>query len=488
MNALAQVASVFSTLVFFPLIVQAFGLGEYGVYVIATSAAGFVLMFDLGIGVSTVRLVASKLHAADLKGFAEITSTSLLLLTLLGVLFAGLVAGLAFVSSMVFNVTSEQADLLRRLLFIAAGTQLLWWPSSLAVHALNGLERYDLTARASVASTIASVAAIGVVLFTESGPVVLMALGAVVVGITGLVNLTALFRAKPAGRLFGVPRLAVAKEIVAGGVPVFAVSVAQFLNKEQIDRLVIAVFIGPAAVVVYEVAAKLSMLITQVAGLPTSALLPVVSGMVARRDAAGVRSLFLDGGRYVTLLVAPVVITLAALAGPFISVWFGGQMQSSTSIAHLLILTQLFFVPLLVGDPILTGTGRIKLWVRWAGVVALTNLGLSIILVRSMGPTGVALATMVASLVELPLFASLILRELDIPVREWFGSVWRAYALLPLPALLALGLARTALGSSLLGLLVCGGASLLAYWCFAWWWALAAEERATVLSRVHRPS
>ncbi|MDP2233917.1 MAG: hypothetical protein Q8K89_09790, partial [Actinomycetota bacterium] len=138
MNALAQVTSVFSTLVFFPLIVQAFGLGEYGVYVIATSAAGFVLMFDLGIGVSTVRLVASKLHAADPKGFAEITSTSLLLLTLLGVLFAGLVAGLAFVSSMVFNVTSEQADLLRRLLFIAAGTQLLWWPSSLAVHALNG--------------------------------------------------------------------------------------------------------------------------------------------------------------------------------------------------------------------------------------------------------------------------------------------------------------------------------------------------------------
>ncbi|MDP2232515.1 MAG: oligosaccharide flippase family protein, partial [Actinomycetota bacterium] len=336
--------------------------------------------------------------------------------------------------------------------------------------------------------TIASVAAIGVVLFADSGPVVLMALGAVVVGITGLVNLTALFRAKPAGRLFGVPRLAVAKEIVAGGVPVFAVSVAQFLNKEQIDRLVIAVFIGPAAVVVYEVAAKLSMLITQVAGLPTSALLPVVSGMVARKDAAGVRDLFLDGGRYVTLLVAPVVITLAVLAGPFIGVWFGGEMQSSTPIAHLLILTQLFFAPLLVGDPILTGSGRIKLWVRWAGVVALTNLGLSIILVRSMGPTGVALATLVASLVELPLFARIILRELDIPVREWFGSVWRAYALLPLPALLAVGLARTALGSSLLGLLVCVGASLLAYWCVAWWGALAAEERATVLSRVRRPS
>lgn len=484
MNVVAQAASVISTLIFFPLLVGAFGVERYGVYVIATSAVGFFLLLDLGIGASTVRLVAGRLAVGDTVGFSRVVSSSGVLLLGVGIVLALAMSGLAAVSGVVFRVSMEESRLLAQLLLIGAGMQVLYWPGSLAVHVLKGMERYDLIARTSMIATVVNVLMIGLVLVTDSGPSVLMVLSAVTIGTAAALNFAAVSKVKPEGHLFGVPRRAEADELVSVGIPVFMVSVAQFLNKEQVDRLVIGVFIGPAGLVVYEVAAKLSMLITQVAALPTSALLPVVSGMAARDDRAAMRRFFLSGGRYITLALLPVVVVLAVLAGPFIGIWFGGAYPQSVSIAHLLVLTQLFFVPLLVGDSILTGTGRIGLWVRWAVLVALTNLGLSVVLVRVMGPTGVALATLIASLVEFPLFARLTLRESGVSLREWLLSIKLPYLLLPIAALVAFGLSKTALGGSIPGIVVCGAVSVCAYWVAAWVLALDHESRAEVVSLI----
>lgn len=488
MNGVAQAANVVSTLVFFPLLVGAFGAEQYGVYVIATSAVGFFLLFDLGVGASTVRLVAGRLSVGDTRGFSRVVSSSGVLFVAIGIVLALAMAGLAMISGIVFKVSPDQALLLTRLLFIGAGMQVLYWPTSLAVQVLKGLERYDLIARTSMLSTLISVISIGIVLATDSGPTTLMALGALTMAVSAAINFAAIYRVKPECGLFGSPGKAEMSELVSVGVPVFMVSVAQFLNKEQVDRLVIGVFIGPAGLVVYEVAAKLSTLITQVAALPTSALLPVVSGMAARDDRAAMRRLFLEGGRYITLALLPVVVTLAVLAGPFIGVWFGGEYPQSVTIAHLLVLTQLFFVPLLVGDSILTGTGRISVWVRWAAVVALTNLGLSVILVGVLGPTGVALATLIASLVELPLFARIALRESGVSLREWLLSIRLPYLLLPLPAVVAIVLAQTALGDSIPGIGVCGVVAVCVYWVAAWAFVLDRDSRADVVSRLRSRS
>ncbi len=486
MNGVAQFAHLISTLVFFPLLVSAFGAAEYGVYIIALSVTSVALIFDFGIGASTVRLVAERLSLDDVSGFSRVVATAGALLLLVGALVALVIGGVAMAAGALFNVTPEQADLLRRLLFIGAAMQLWYWPTSVAAHVLNGLERYDLAARTSLFTTLGNVGAIALVLVSGAGPVALMLAGAVVMVASSFLNIATLWVVRPARSLAGLPSRPVAHEIVSSGIPVFMVSVAQLLNREKVDRLVIGIAIGPTAVVIYEIAAKLSMLIGQVAIVPTSALLPVVSGAAARGDDEALRALFVKGSRYITIAIVPLVVVLAAVTAPFIGMWFGEGFEGSIPVAYLLIAAQLFFPPLLVGDPILTGTGRLRVWVPRAFFLALTNLSLSIVLVGPLGPAGVALATLVSSLLELPLYAHLMLRETGVPLRDWLRTAWPAYGLLPLPAGVGWLLVQGPLGQSFPGIGVAAATAVLIYWLAAYALVFNPLERKRLGQRIRR--
>jgi len=486
MNGVAQFAQILSTLVFFPLLVSSFGTGNYGVYVIALSVAGMARMFDFGIAASTVRMVANRMSVGDDAGFARVVSSSAVLLGLVGLGVGAVIVALGTVAGRIFNVTPEQAQLLTTLLYIAAAMEVWYWPTSIAAHVLNGLERHDLAARTSVLSTIANVGTIGIVLYTGAGPVRLMLLGAVVMVIASLANLITLRMLLASQRLVCLPGRAECREILSTGAPVFVNGVAQYFNREQVDRLVIGIAIGPSAVVLYEVAAKLSMLIGMVAVLPTSAVLPVVSRAVAEGGRSALRGLFLKGGRYITIAIAPLVIILAVLAAPFIDAWFGGEFAGSVPIAVLLILGQLLYPPLLIGDPILTGTGRLGAWVPMSILIALVNVGVSIALVGRLGPVGVALGTLIASLVELPLYSRLLLRETDVPLGLWVRTAWVGYLPLPVAGVVAACVSAVTVSLGLLGVAVAGACALAAYWLCVWLLVFSAAERERFFERLRR--
>jgi O-antigen/teichoic acid export membrane protein len=484
MNGIAQFASLVSTLVFFPLLVHAFGVGDYGVYVIALSVTGTVGMFDLGIGASTVRLVARHASLSDDEGFARTVSSAAGLLFVVGIIIALAIAGIGAVAGSIFKIDASQASLLRSLLLIGAASQVWYWPATVASHVLGGLERYDIIARTSIFTTLANVAAIAIVLVTGAGPVVLMLLGVGTMVVASLMNIVALRDAHTGARLATLPSRPVALEILSGGFPIFVAGIAQFLNREQVDRLVLGVFLGPAAVVIYQAASKLSSLVAQFTGLSTSALLPVASGMVAREDEDALRDLFVRGSRYVSLAVAPIAATVIVLAAPFIRSWMGPGFEGSIIVAQLLVFSQLFVPLYQTGDAVLIGKGRFSAWVPRGIALALLNLGLSLALVRPLGVTGVAIGTLVSGLLELPLYAHLVLRETGVTVRMWLAQAGPMYLMLPVALIVGAVGMLTPLGGSLVGVVAVGAACVLGCWAAAYTLVLTSEERADARARL----
>jgi len=483
MNGAVQAISIISTLVFFPLLVKAFGVEEYGVYVLALSVTGIVSMFDFGIGASTVRLVARHAALDDAAGFGRVVSSAFGLLFLLGLLVGVILAGMSALAGSLFSITAAQAETLRVLLLIGAAMQVWYWPTSVAGTVLAGLERYDLLARTSVLNTFLSAAAIVVVLLTGMSPTGLMLMGAGVMVATSLANMIAVFSIRPARGLALLPSRPFAQEILTGGVPIFVATLTQFFNREQADRIVVGVFIGPAGVVVYEVAAKLSMLVAQLTGLTTSALLPVTSGMAARGEDEGIESLFILASRYITLAITPIMAVIVVLCAPFIAVWFGAGFEESVAVARLLVLAQ-FLVPLYqAGDAVLISKGRLSAWVGWGLLLAFINLGLSVILVQYFGVAGVALGTFIVGMLDFPLYARLLLRETGITVRRWLTATRGGYLLLPIPLLLAGALALTPLAESFVGVALAGAIAVGAYWAAAYLLVLSAAERSRLGER-----
>ncbi|NTU70910.1 MAG: flippase [Coriobacteriia bacterium] len=486
-NGVAQFASLVSTLVFFPLLVKAFGIEQYGVYVIAMTVTGIAVMFDLGVGASTVRLVARRVSLDDADGFARVVVTSVAVMLALGVVVAGVIAAIALAAGSLFNVSAEQAELLRTLLLIGAALQLWTWPASVAAQVLQGLERYDLVARTSLISTLATLAAIGTVLVLHRGPVVLMLLGVTISLVASVINMFALAAVRPAGRMAVMPQRSVAEEIVSGGIPIFAVSFTQFVNREQTDRLVVAIMLGPLAVALYEVAAKLSMLVSQVIGLPISAVLPVASRMAAAHDDEGLRDLFVRGSRNVVLAVLPIICVLVVLAGPFIRLWFGPGFESSIMLARLLVVAQVFVPLYLIGDLVLMGKGRIALWVPPGLALALLNVILSVMLVPRFGLVGVSFGTVLAGFLELPVYAWLILPELGVGFSRWIGVSAAGYLLAPVAVGVAALGTLTPLAGSMLGVGVIAVVAVGAYWACAYALLLSPRDRLQLRARIAVP-
>jgi O-antigen/teichoic acid export membrane protein/glycosyltransferase involved in cell wall biosynthesis len=480
-NGLAQAVSVLTTFLFLPLLMRAFGVANYGLYLLAASASAYAYLLDFGIGVVLIRRVSERLAVGERERVPGLLLSAAMLYSVIGVLAAVLLVVVGRFAGIIFNVTATEALLLERLLWIAAALQLWYWPASTARHALAGMQHYRFLAATSSLGQLGGAAATIAVLVAGQGPLVLaLASGGVMIS----ASLAEVWFLRRQMRGFGRPprpALSTMRSLVDEGLPIFGIQVADMVMKQQTDRLVLGVYLGAAAVAVYEVAAKLSALISQASTILVSALLPVASSLSAQQRHASVNSLFLRGSKYITLVLSPLIVVATVLAGAFITVWLGPDFGASIPVARALMLAQ-FFVPLyVVGDSILIGKNRFSQWLPFSVFLAFVNLGLSIVLVLRFGLIGVALGTVAACLLEFPLYGRMVLRELKITTAKWLSNATLpAYPLLFIPVAISVAALYTPLTESLLGVIATGIVALAAYWGAAYFMALSAQERAKV--------
>ena len=169
-NAVAQAATMLSTLVFLPLLVGSFGLSVYGVMVLAASVGSYAVLLDLGVGATLTRMVAERTALSQHDGVARAVFSAAGIYGVLGAAVALVMFVLGLFAGVLFRVTGVEADLLRILLWIGAATQLWYWPTRAARDALSGLQRYDLVSAVTLGIVLADIAGTVFVLATIAAP------------------------------------------------------------------------------------------------------------------------------------------------------------------------------------------------------------------------------------------------------------------------------------------------------------------------------
>ena len=499
-NIIAQAVATMTALITLPIMLDAFGQSVYGVFVIAGSVVGLAAMFDLGVGITTVRNIAAQVERVRRgEGSTELSETvgaAVALYGAMGVVVALVLAGLGAYAQQVFAVDATQAQLLRLMLWVYAGAQLLVWPANVGRLVLGGLQRYDWQMWVTIGQTVANAAAIVVVLALGQGPLVLTALYALTSLAAGGAVVVLARRALPHG---SVPRTAAIartdldklRQVVGVGLPVFTIQIAALLMRQQTDRIVLGMFLGAAAVAIYEVAAKMSALVAQMNDLATSALLPYVSGLDAAGEKERTHLTFLYGSRYMGLLIVPVLVMLTVWAPQIVGVWVGGQIGDGSSqaslAARLLILSQFGLTLYMVADSLLISRGRFGKWAPYAVALAIFNVGVSIALVGRFGIAGVAAGTLAATVLEAPLYVRFVLRETGVSLSEWVRStVGPALVATALTAALAVTAANIAPLTSLIQLALAAAAVLGAAYLATYGAIITKEERATIRSLLSR--
>lgn len=483
-NGVAQFAALLASFIFMPFLVKGFGTTGFGLYLLASSIVAYGTLLDLGVGASVVKMTADAVARGNREELGRTISSALIFYLVVGIVVSAILVFLAFHTSSIFRTGPAESLLLRNLLLVAAAISLWTWPSSLSGHILIGFQKFTQKAYVSTAQILATIAVTAAVLALHEGPLVLMVSTAVIGFINWVVHIIL------ARRALGPVRISVTRADISGlrsifgfAWPVFIIQVCTVVVYQQTDRLVLGIFVGAAAIALYEAAGKFQGLVAQLTTFTVSAVLPLASQLhtQGRRDA--LRSLFLRGTKYSLVLVSPVVVVLVVVARPLLQTWLGAAFAAQALSAQLLISHQALTSGVALGDSMIVGLGQLRKRVPYAVAMALLNLAISLALVQRLGILGVVLGTMIPYIIDFPFHIHLILKVLDVPASRWLReTILPTYPLLLLPLVMSLLLVQTPLSASLLGIAAIGIVSVSLYWMAVVTWGFSVAERGQLHS------
>ena len=383
-----------------PFILHRLGNVVYGVWVLANAAIGYLRLLDLGMQSSVLRFVSKGHTQGDHQASSDAISAALWVRLQIGALVLLLSAILAFFFPILFKVPPELASDARKAIFLIGLNAAISMSVGVVGGVLSALNRYDLANY--VIFTQTAVRVVGVVWLLRSGH------GIVAIALCDLVSSTVgnafmLYIARkiyPELRIqFKKPKKETLQQIWSYSWYAFLTSIAVQLVYQS-DNLVVGAFVSVSAVTFYGIANTLCNYTTQIVGSMGNTFVPAASTYEAAGDSASLLGLYKNGTRATLMISLPILVTLIVRGPSFIGLWMGPQYAKSSGAVLIILASALFFsFANRTASSIAFGIEKHKTMAIWSIGEGVANLALSITLAHWYGIYGVALGTLIPSLI-----------------------------------------------------------------------------------------
>lgn len=436
------VALAFSFAVAFflsPFIVHHLGTTAYGVWALVVGITSYMGLLDFGLRGAVIRFVSKYHPTGKHDDSSEATSAALWLRLWICLAVIGLSVLLSFLVNRLFQIPPD--------LRVAARAAILLSGLSFAVTlyfgvfggVLAALHRFDLISGVSIGQTVLRSSGVVWLLFRGHG-ILALAIWELVVVLSGnLVQTWLCFRVYPQLRiLFRYPTRKILRDFAGYSVWVFL----QHIFGQVIyytDNLVVGAFVSVSAVTFYSISGSLIEYLRTIVASLTVTFLPLASNFEASGEHEKLRLLLRQGTRIAILVAWPIQIALLFRGETFIRLWMGAQYgHTSGRVLQILLLSQLFTVANSTSINITLGLAKHRITTYWAAGEAAVNFMLSIFLARRLGVYGVAIGTVIPSLiVHLVLWPRYICKIVGVSVTEHLVQSW----LKPILAVVPFGVA-----------------------------------------------
>ena len=469
-----------------PYILGRIGPAAYGLFILVSSLVAYGGMLDLGVGGAVVKLVAEFRARRQLEEAGVLVATVVRVYMVLALSCIGITLAAAVLVPSIFNIPPSDAGTASLIVILMGSNLALAIFSTPTVSILVGLQRYDVH---NVIGTMG-------VLLSAIGTVIVLALGGGVVGMVALgIPMTICMRLAGAWyirrvapevalRWHGASR-AMTRRVASLSAAIFATQVSAPLQK-QTDEIVIGAFLTISSITPYALARKLSESAFQVTNQFVRVLLPIASGYDPVADIARLRELYVASTRATVAIFLSMAVALIVYGDLILSVWVGPDYSGAAPLVVILVAANLALVSAYPAGAILQGMGRFRVIAVSSLASGLFNLALSIMLVQWIGVTGVALGTLIPTVIEaLAVVMPYTMRVLmvtpqTVVIRVWLPTL--APAALSAAVLLSL---RTIFDlTSLLALLVASAFGVLVYFGSYFAFRVTAPERTSALDMV----
>lgn len=377
-----------------PFILHRLGDSAYGLYYLIITITGYYGLLDLGMATAIVKYVAEFTTTHDEEKLNCLINTAIFSYSILSLIIIALtIVGSIYVDSL-FHITPAFLKA-ARLLFLITGFGVgIYFPLGVFGGILAGLQKYYVTAPIKIGCTLLRAGL--VVYFLEIG-YGLLTLAIITVGINILVYTTSciFFAMRSVHLKWGrrYIRKDTIKMIARYAIPNLAAGIPGLLRTEA-DNAIIGASISASAITFYSIGSRLVEYLGRLVNSLGSQFIPMASQFDAAGEKDRMHKLLIDGNRVCAFIAFPFAVMMVILGKPIIAVWMGQRyVASSYVVLVILVIPTAIWFSQVASTQILYGMNEHKWLAKILWFEGLSNLVLSIILVRRMGITGVAIGT-----------------------------------------------------------------------------------------------
>jgi O-antigen/teichoic acid export membrane protein len=377
-----------------PFTLRHLGRSEYGLWMLVASMTYYFQLLDLGYGNGLVRHLAHADAQNDTARANQIASTFVIVYAALGLAAgAGIVAIMFWIVPRFPHLDPGQIRRAQLLLAIMGVRVTVGFPMTVFGAVTTARQRFALNNTVAIGVAIANAVITYVVLTLGFGLLTLVA-STTAIGLasyaayawTARLAFPALkIRARSFSR-------ALVGEVTTYSVYVFLIDIAVQIGF-NLDNVVVGAALGTTAVAVYAVTLRLADYQRQLCSQFNGLLFPVVVRFNSTRLQQALRDMVIEATRITLTLVIGVTICLIGFGRQLIAAWLGPGFDGSVVPLYVLALAGVILVGWGPLGNVLMGTGRHRLVAFIALAEAISNLVLSVFLVRRYGIVGVAVGT-----------------------------------------------------------------------------------------------
>lgn len=385
-------------LAYTPYMLRCLGQNEYGLYSLVASVIAYLTILDFGFGNAIIRYTAKFRAEGKKQEQWEMFGMFLIVYSIIGLIaFCGGLA-LYFNVDALFDRTMTVSDLsqARTMMLLLTFNLAFTFPLSIFGSIISAYENFIFQRVVNILRIILSTGVLILVLAVGYKAVALVIVQTVFNLFTLVINLVYCKKKLKIRIIFGKFNLSFIKEISVYSFWIFLNAIMDKIYWGT-GQFVLGAVSGTIAVAVFSIAILLEQMYMQFSASIASVLLPKVTAMVAKENNTGqISGLFIKTGRLQCLVMTFILSGFIIFGKGFINIWAGEGYSVSYTIALIFFLA--LFVPLIqnTGITILQARNQMKFRSLLYLSISIVSLVFQIILAKSMGAIGCALAIGIA--------------------------------------------------------------------------------------------
>jgi len=437
-NAISHFWVILVALFLTPYIIGHIGVERYGMWAIVGVLTGYFGLLDFGIGTSFVKYISEFYTKRNYEKINQVVNTGFVFYSIFLVFIV--IVGFIFISPLL-NLFSISRELYHEALFVfLLGIIIFGVSNALSPFGAiqGGLQRMDISNKVIMVISIPNIA--GTIFFLERGYGLpgLMVNNAIILVITGIINIIIAFKLLPELKfnpfLFTREML---KKLFGFGYKLQISRIAQLVSF-QTDKFLIAYFLGIGLVTFYQLGSSITQKMRQIPLILVSTFVPATSELEARKGKGSLNELYLRGSKYLILVSTPLLFFVIVNAHLIMLTWMGEGYEMAVLVIQVLAVG--YYSNLVSGaaSSIAVGVAKTEFEMKCGILLAILNLFLSIVLIIKIGFLGVVIGTTISLTIHSVFFMKMFHNYLGTPLSSFIQLLYKPIIACAIPTLIIL--------------------------------------------------